>query len=74
MALNVVTLTASIKAAFVLGGADPTSPLLTALAGGLAAAIITEFTTNADVIPTTGVPPLTVAAAPGAVAGKGRIT
>lgn len=53
MALNVVTLTVSIKAAFVAGGADPASPLLTALASGLAAAIITEFQTNA-VVPALG--------------------
>jgi len=39
----------------------------------LSTAIVPYIQTNAEVDPTTGAPPMTVAAAPGAVAGKGRI-
>ena len=74
MALNVVTLTAGIRAAFIAGGADPGSALTIALCAGIAQAIITEFQTNADVVPATGVPPLTVALpAPQPVLGLGKI-
>lgn len=74
MALNPATLTASISAAFIAGGAIPGPPLV-ALSAALAQAIITEFTTNAVVSPA-GAIPMNVAPGappPGLVAGTGVI-
>lgn len=70
MALNPTTLTAGIKAAFIAAGAADNEST-NALASGLANAIITEITTNAEVQPTLLIAPGGLTPAP--VTGTGKV-
>lgn len=71
MALNVAQLTATIQAAFIAGGAAPI-PQTIAMCAGIAAAIITQFQTNAVVLPTLLIAPGGLSPAP--VTGTGNVT
>jgi hypothetical protein len=73
MALNLATLTASIKAGLDAGGGATSGPgavLSLAMAQGIATGIITEFQTNA-VVPGTG---LVAPAGGGPVTGAALVT
>lgn len=68
MALNNARLSAELQLKFIAGGAAP-GLALTTLCDGIAQAVITEITTNANVLPTA-----LLSAAPGApVTGTGTI-
>lgn len=75
MALSASSLGSALKTVFVANGAADNAAT-TALCNGLATAIIDHFKNNAEILPTTGTPPMTVvvAGAPTPVAGKGTIT
>lgn len=70
MALSIPRLSLALQSAAVAGGAVSGPPLI-AMCNAQAAAIINEFTNNAEVLPT-GTPPMSNSG--GAVAGKGVIT
>jgi hypothetical protein len=74
MALDLTSITNDVRSALLAGGASPDSPLTTPFAAGIAAAIKNAIE-SADVVPTTGEPPMTVlvAGTPAPVTGKGKL-